>query len=206
MDYNPTEGDNLRFIDMIAYLSIYGFDEEAVCDIETLHTYLLEDLRVPRLNINKLDYIVRKSDDYRQYFDTSKLSNIKLTKRGKDQLQIQRDRDEDQLVSIYQIYHDGEERSYIGQARDPEKRWQQHLALLREEKHHNHELQFDFIFYLREKSICFNILEDNIPLYLACNYEYYYCRLFDEEETPIYNVAPIELKLNTFAGQKLIRY
>jgi len=194
-----TANDNPRFLDMIAYLSIYAFNDAERYDIETLHTYLIKTLRVPHLNINKLDYLICASEKYSRYFNIGDRSYITLTTDGKFQLIFQKIQDATLSVSIYRIYNAVTERSYIGQARNPQARWQQHLRKLRDRTHHNKELQEDFVTY-GEAEFSASILEENIPLYLSCNNEHYYCQEYDEVDAPIYNTAPIELKLNAFNG------
>lgn len=199
MDANIIAKDNPRFLAMIAYLSIYAMGHDAVHDIETLYIFLTETLRVPYLNINKLNYLVYESEKYSWYFNVDDSSYITLTVRGKLQLAIQRVRDAVLSVSIYQLYNAATERSYIGQARDPEARWQQHLRELRKGTHINEDLQEDFNYWGEDVFSC-RVLEEKIPLYLSCNYEHYYCQEYDADDSPIYNTAPIQLKLNAFKG------
>lgn len=81
------------------------------------------------------------------------------------------------MIGVYEIRCDVNNRSYIGQSTDIDRRWKQHIYELNNNKHVNTNLQGDWNKYTRAK-FSFTVLKECEPTYLNL-FEAYYIELFE---------------------------
>lgn len=81
------------------------------------------------------------------------------------------------MIGVYEIRCDVNNRSYIGQSTDIDRRWKQHIYELNNNKHINTDLQGDWNKYTRAK-FTFTVLKECEPTYLNL-FEAYYIELFE---------------------------